>query len=210
MKKGFIFDMDGVLVDNIPEHKKALRQFLQHYGLDFTDEEFDQNINGRSMREITASFFPNKSTEDLDRLAAEKEALYRQIYIPKAMPGLYDMLKAIQHQEGKLAVCTSAPYENVNFTMKGLGLEDIWDFIITGDQVKKSKPHPEIYEKAAAGLNLSPANCVVFEDSLSGIFSAKAAGIDVVGVATSHQKQELAPHTVQQIYDFTEISVSAL
>lgn len=210
MKKGFIFDMDGVLVDNIPEHKKALRQFLQHYGLDFTEEEFDQNINGRSMREITASFLPDKATEDLDRLAAEKEALYRQIYIPKAMPGLYDMLKTIQHHGGQLAVCTSAPYENVNFTMKGLGLEDIWDFIITGDQVKKSKPHPEIYEKAAAGLNLSPAHCVVFEDSLSGIFSAKAAGIEVVGVATSHKKQELAPHTVQQIYDFTEISVSAL
>jgi beta-phosphoglucomutase len=98
----------------------------------------------------------------------------------------------MDHQNIPRAIATSAPRANVDFTLEKTGTAKYFQVILDESFVSKGKPDPEIYLKTAAALKFTPGNCVVFEDSLSGVKAGKAAGCKVVGVTTTHSRQELA------------------
>jgi beta-phosphoglucomutase len=199
-----IFDMDGVIIDSNPPHKIALRQFCERYGYKLSDEELVNKIYGRTNKEWIATLFGKPLTAgELSVYGEEKEHLFREIYRKdmKALPGLKDFLKKLEQHKIPKAIGTSAPRTNVDFVLDGLHIRKYFDIILDESNVQNGKPDPEIYLKVAARLQFPPEHCIVFEDSLSGVASARAAGSKVVGVTTTHTKQELA-HTDLVIDDF--------
>ncbi|HBX65996.1 MAG TPA: hypothetical protein DEG32_07480 [Balneolaceae bacterium] len=119
--------------------------------------------------------------------------MFRDVFDPEEhkVSGIIDFLDRLREHDIKMVVATSAPAENADHILKGLGIEDYFDAVLNSSHVTKSKPDPEPYLKAAKAVNVSPKDCVVFEDSISGVQSGLSAGAMVVGVATTHSHQEL-------------------
>jgi len=192
MKHAFIFDMDGVLVDSNPTHKIALKQFCKQHGYDLTEQELREKIYGRTNRDWLRNLFGDLSEETIRRYADEKEVLFRQLYHDiKPLEGLIPFLEKLDTKKIPRAIATSAPRANVDFTLLHTRIERFFSIILDDSFVSKGKPDPEIYLKSAAALGLDPAQCVVFEDSLSGVVAGRAAGCKVVGVTTTHKLEEL-------------------
>lgn len=191
---GFIFDMDGVIVDSNPFHKIALKQFCKQHGYDLSDQQLHEKIYGRMNRDWIISLFGNLPEETVQQYAEEKEALFREIYSNDIKPvnGLVPFLEKLNEYDYPRVVATSAPSENVDFTLSKTSTRDFFPIVLDDSDVLNGKPHPEIYLKAAAMLKIPPDQCLVFEDSLSGIAAGKAAGCKVIGITTTHPTNELA------------------
>ncbi len=205
--KAVLFDMDGVVVDNLPYHVDAWLLFCERHGIPLTREVFYQELNGMNSKDTFEWFYQREmSREEIEVLEEEKEVLYRGFYREHMKPanGLLAFLKSLRSNGIKTALATSAGPGNIDFIVDGLGIRDQFDAIIGGAEVKKGKPDPEIYVKAAALVNIDPADCWVIEDSLQGVASGLHAGMRVVGITTSHTANELA-HTQLIAADFVDL-----
>src|SRR5690606_36062938 len=114
-----------------------------------------------------------------------------------------EFLAALRSEGFRTGVATSAARANLDFILDGLALRPLMDSVLSSEDVTAHKPDPEIYLKSARNLNAQPANCVIFEDSFSGVSAAINAGTKVVGVLTSHTKDQLPPgqHYIQDYHD---------
>jgi HAD superfamily hydrolase (TIGR01509 family) len=206
-----IFDMDGVIVDSNPPHVIAIRLFCEKYGFSLTEEEMRSRVFGRTNRDWLGYLFGAMTEAQFQGYAWEKELLYRQIYASDIRPvaGVVEFVELLHQQQIPKAIGTSAPPENVTFTLEGTGLAAYFSIILDERFVQNGKPHPEIYLKTCAALGFEPENCIVFEDSLSGVQSALSAGCKVIGVATTHTAAELA-NTALVINDFVGLSLKDL
>lgn len=191
---GFLFDMDGVIVDTNPTHKIALRQFCKAHGHDLTEQQLRDKIYGRTNRDWIPAVFGNISPQQVKAYADEKEALFRDLYIKEIKPldGLIKFLEQLKRDGLPCAIATSAPRENVDFVLEHTGIGEYFSAILDESFVTTGKPHPEIYLKTAAALGFKPEDCLVIEDSISGVESGKAAGCKVLGITTTHTAEELA------------------
>lgn len=204
--------MDGVIVDNGHYHKLAWKAFSDKYGIPFSDEKFRTVFFGRTNQEILPVLFQKElSLEELEKLASEKEIIYREVYKPHIVPiaGLVPFMRELKNNKHKIAIATSAPKENVDFVVEALQIDQFIDVVVDDSMVSKGKPHPEIYIKASELLSSSPKNCVVFEDSLSGTKSAFDAVTNVVGLTTTIPEDE-HKYTHHIVTDFTEVSIEQL
>ena len=209
-----LFDMDGVIVDNHEFHLKSWLGFFEKHNIQMTEQEYKENVNGRRMENILPNLF-NKDMTDAEiwEIGEEKEALYRELYRPHIKPvaGLVTFLGKVLNQGIPRTVSTSAPPSNVDFTLKYTGLRSYFPTIIDATMVSQGKPNPEVYLKSAEALGMDPANCIVFEDAILGIQAGKNAGMKVVGVATTHTREELeAQDTDLVIDDFCELTLEKL
>lgn len=210
-KFAIIFDMDGVIVDSNPYHKIALKQFCRKHGYELTDEQLFQKIYGRTNKEWITNLMGNLPEEQIQSYADEKEELYRQLYKNDIKPvkGLHSFLDQLDHHQIARAIGTSAPQSNVVFTLSKTNTSTYFDITLNDTFVTHSKPHPEIYLKVAQALGLPNSQCIVIEDSLSGVEAGKAAGSKVIGITTTHTQEELA-HTDLVIDDFEKLSIDML
>ncbi|MFP4556914.1 MAG: HAD family hydrolase [Bacteroidales bacterium] len=210
MQKAVIFDMDGVIVNNHHYHVKAWREFCAKKNIPFNEQEFRKRYFGKNNHDILSGLL-NKDVSDNDviSLGEAKEALYREIYQPHIKPveGLEELLKALKDAGMSLAVATSARKPNLDFVVKSLKIEHYFDVMVDASMVKKSKPDPEIFLKSAFQMDVEPHDCIVFEDSVSGINAAKAAGMRVVALLTTHNREEL-PDAPLFVKDFTDRNLS--
>lgn len=193
MIKAVIFDMDGVLIDNYEYHCIAWKEFAKRRDIDLSDEDIIKNF-GRTNKEIFAQIFKRELNDDeVVTLGEEKEKVYREIYkeYVKPVDGLVDYLKFLKKKGIKTAVASSAPIENIDFILDELDIRQYIDGIAHAGMIKKGKPDPEIFLKAAEILGVEPQNCIVFEDSLAGIEAGVRAGMKVFGVATTYPKERL-------------------
>jgi beta-phosphoglucomutase family hydrolase len=193
MVKGVVFDMDGTLMDNMDFHHQAWLDFLAGYDIHITEAEF-QEKNVGIITEIVPKFFARTlSREEIITLGKEKEAVYRNLYRDHivALPGLETFLQALQKAKISIALATAADQGNIDYTLEALGIRHYFTAITGSEEVTYGKPHPDVYLKSAAKLQLPPGQCVAFEDTPSGIRSAQAAGMGVVGLATTHTREEL-------------------
>jgi beta-phosphoglucomutase len=205
MKHAFIFDMDGVLVDSNPTHKIALKQFCKKHGYELSEEQLREKIYGRTNRDWLLNLFGDLNEETIKQYAYEKESLFRELYDDiKPVDGLIDFLKKLDDSGIPRAIATSAPRANVDFTLERTSMGAYFPTILDDSFVSKGKPDPEIYLKSAAALGFDPSRCIVFEDSLSGVKAGKLAGCKVVGVTTTHSKEELH-ETDYNIDDFENL-----
>ncbi|MGK7393629.1 MAG: HAD family hydrolase [Candidatus Cyclobacteriaceae bacterium M3_2C_046] len=193
---GVIFDMDGVMVDSFRPHLKATRIFAQKHGFELSEETIRVKYFGRRNQDWMPDLFQaSLSRQEIDQLAQEKEAVYREIYAPDIQPvdGLLDFLKLLKSHHIPTAVGTSAPRENLDFVLEATNTRALFDALLDDSMVNNGKPNPEIYLKAAKALNLPPTQCIVIEDSHSGIEAGKRAGARVIGITTTHCAGELPP-----------------
>ena len=189
-----IFDMDGTLIDNNPYHALAWQEFCRRRGMRLTMEIYQRNISGRpNYKSLEFIFERELSAEDVLRYTNEKEELYRQLYKPyvKPMRGLVRLLDELSFLKVPMGVATSAIPDNISFLWEHLPMQSYFDVIVDSSMVSSPKPDPEPFLKVAEQLNVDPERCIAFEDSLSGIESAKAAGMKVVGLTTSMSAKEL-------------------
>jgi beta-phosphoglucomutase len=183
-----VFDMDGVIVDSNPLHREAWAVFNRRYGLE-TTEDMHGRMYGKRNDEIVRDFFgTGLSDEEVAARGAAKEEVYRDLarrrFEQMLVPGIREFLE--EHRGAPMALATNAEPANVAFVLRSAGLEPYFRVVVDGHQVTNPKPHPEVYLRAADRLGISPANCIVFEDSFSGVAAAQGAGMRVVGLATTH------------------------
>lgn len=196
MRLAFILDMDGVVVDNIAVHRRVWKEFGRRHGKPITDQYFDHHINAKRGEEILRGLFGDTITkQQLERWDNEHEIEYRKLYAPQIKPlaGLKKFLAAAVRAKIPLALATSAPPENVRFVFKHTGLKKYFDCVVDATGIKRGKPAPDIFLKAARKLNLPPKNCVVFEDAILGVQAAKRAKMPVVGITTTYSRRRLPP-----------------
>ena len=207
-----IFDMDGVICHTNPYHSLAFREFFSTRNLAPKDEEFAQHMFGKSNSYILSHFLKRKiEGEELLQLEQEKEGLFRKIYEPNVEPisGLVEFINNLKNNGAKLGVATSAPYANLELILNKVPIREILGSIMASEDVKKHKPDPEVYLTSAKNLGISPYQCIVFEDSFSGVSAALNAGMKVVGVLTSHTKEELPPCNLY-IDDYKDLSYDTI
>lgn len=205
---GAIFDMDGVIADNMGHHTRAWELFIQKYAPHLQIGDVTPHY-GKTNADLMGFVFGRPLTpEEVERYGEEKEGFYRELYAGDMtpLPGLLDLLKGLRKSGIRTAVATSAPKSNVDFLLDGLGIRDCFDLVIDAAGVRKGKPDPEIYLKSARQLGCEPPACVVFEDALAGIEAGRRAGMKVVGVATTLPASRLV-ETDLVIKDFTAVTV---
>ncbi len=186
MLRAAIFDMDGVIVDSHPVHKQAWSRFLELHGKQVTDKDLNFIMDGRKREEILRHFFGSLSDEEVRILGHEKEQFFREEAAHlKTIKGLPEFLRQLSEAGIKLGVASSGSNGRVNYVLESLNLHRYFETIVTGDRVATGKPDPAIFRIACGHLRVWPAETLVFEDSVSGVRAAKAAGTKCVGVATN-------------------------
>ena len=210
MIKAIIFDLDGTIVDNMKIHQKAFLEFLNSKGVPITLKDYVTKYQGRSNKENFPSIFGRKlSKGEITLFTDEKEGLYRRMYTDvKPVTGFFDILREAKRLDLKVALATSAPKQNRDYILEKLGLKNSFDVIVGDEDVERGKPEPEIYLKAAEKLGVEPKHCLVFEDSIPGIQSAKRAGLRVIALSTTHQAKDLT-EAAYIINDFSEVTLSS-
>lgn len=196
-QKAVLFDMDGVVIDNLSYHVEAWLVFCERHGIYLTREIFYQDLNGLNAKDTFEWLFKRELGKvEIVEFEEEKELIYREFYAPFLTPalGLLAFINNVKSAGIKMALATSAGQGNINFVLDGLRIRDEFDAVIGGSEVNRGKPDPEIYLRAGGLVNVIPENCWVIEDSLQGIASGLSAGMKVVGITTSHTSEELS-HT---------------
>jgi beta-phosphoglucomutase len=183
-----IFDMDGVIVHSNPLHCDAWTAFNRRYGVETTPAMLDRMYGQRNDQIIRDYFGDSLSEAEVAARGAAKEELYREMLgsrIEDALvPGLRPFLD--RYRDAPLAVASNAEPANVDFVLDRAGLRSYFRAIVDGHQVSRPKPHPDIYLRAAELLAIAPANCIVLEDSHTGVAAARAAGMRVAGIGTTY------------------------
>ena len=193
--KAAIFDLDGTLIDNNSYHLQSWVRYLKNMDRDISEEEYKANVNGRTNKDVIEYIYQRKM-EDAEAMvyALEKEAIYRELYKKDITPvaGLLPFLKRLHDRHIPMAIATSGIQVNIDFMFDNIPMRQYFDAVVNSSHIKKGKPDPEIYLKTAEILGVAPGNCLVFEDAVVGINSAKAAGMKVIGVLTTHSAEELS------------------
>ena len=210
--QAIFFDMDGTLVDSIPFHQEAWLKFLSNHGIHLRPEDFHAQNHG-NIHEMIRRFFPHESSEEKrQELGEEKEITFRKIYQPylTEIKGLTRFLEALKSREISIHLTTMGDQTNIDFTLDGLGIRSFFDTMTGGHEVEKGKPDPEIFLKTLQKSGVKAEEALVFEDSGGGIRSAKAAGLKVIGIATSHTKKELQEMGCEVAFSDFEEALAAL
>ena len=191
----FLFDLDGVVVDSNGLHVDSWKEVARRHGFELADPDHIGKCGLRTGAVIRDLLCWPVSEEEASRIGFEKEEIYREwIQADGIRPiaGVLEFLRQAQSLGIPCAVGSSAPRQNVDICLMALGLEDLFGGTISGEDVQRGKPAPDIFLKAAEATRTPSENCLVFEDAPAGIAAAHAAGMRVLAVQTSHTTEEVA------------------
>lgn len=212
--KAFLFDLNGTMINDMAFHIRAWHRILNELGANISMERMKEECYGKN-NELLERIFPGRfSEEEKNRMSLEKEKQYQLEFKPhlELLPGLPAFLEQA-HQAGiKMAIGSAAIMFNIDFVLDNLKIRHYFDAFISADDVRTSKPDPETFLSCAAQLNMTPADCIVFEDAPKGVEAALNAGMMVVVLTTMHTKEEFAeyPNTIAFIKDFRDGDLSFL
>ncbi|HEY6766464.1 MAG TPA: HAD family phosphatase [Candidatus Sulfotelmatobacter sp.] len=212
MLRGIVFDMDGVVIDSHPVHRRAWKTFLQTVGREVTDAELDFILDGRKRDEILCYFLGDLTPSQIADHGAHKDEMLRQLAEDMhPFPGVVEFLDSLAHVGMRIALATSAGSRRAHGTLRELGLARYFEAIVTGDEVTSGKPDPAIYRLAAKRLHEIPENLLAIEDAVSGVKSAKSAGMHCLGIACADRAEALrAAGADPVIADFQSLSLEKL
>ena len=209
----FIFDMDGTLVDNMRIHNRIWSNLLAQKGLVIGEEEFHRQTTGKTTPEILRMLFGSQmSEEEILQFAEHKEELYRKDFRPflHPVPGAEGFLAEARRLGVAIGLATSAGKKNIDYVLSGTSLTRYFDVVVSGEDVRRGKPDPEIFILAAKKLNVPVGQCLVFEDSPLGIEAARLAGMQAVAITTTIPADEFVKlnNVIRVEKDFTEMEPS--
>ncbi|TCD48160.1 beta-phosphoglucomutase family hydrolase [Chlorobium sp. N1] len=212
----FIFDMDGVLTDNMSMHAESWVEVFRDRGLEGLDaRRYMVEAAGMHGHDVLRHFLdPDITAGEAHQLSEMKDFLYRVMSreLIRPMAGLLEFLDAARSLGIKLAVGTGAVQRNIDFVLGILGLEDAFGAIVCADDVPRGKPAPDIFLRASELVGVPPSSCIVFEDAIPGLEAARSAGMPAVGVTTTNSAGELSvfENVVRVIDDFRNMDPDAL
>jgi HAD superfamily hydrolase (TIGR01509 family) len=189
--KALIFDMDGVLVDSEPLHKRAKQMAFQEAGIHFPEDTYD-SYKGRPDATMFHEVLAGRSVEEIAELLHRKHQFFEKIeHELQPIPGAVEFVNwAVRHF--RLALATSATPRNRAAALQSLGVADCFEALVDTARFERPKPDPEIFQVAMRDLQLSPTDCWIIEDSLPGVRAAKAAGCVTVGITTTFDSDSLS------------------
>lgn len=202
----FLFDLDGVIIDSSEFHKQSWVVLMSSKGINFSEEDFKITF-GKRNEEILKDYFPDLPESEIKKMSYEKEELYRKLAKGNIKPidGSIDTLRLIRENGFKIALVSSTPKENIDFIFKELKLDNFFDAVVSGTDIKQGKPNPECYLVAAAKLGVKPQRCYVVEDSEHGLEAGKRSGAKCIGITTTHKKLKNADIVVNNFYEMNEL-----
>lgn len=208
---GFIFDLDGVIVDTAKYHYLAWRNLADELGFQFTHDqnELFKGVSRKRCLEILLKIGDVESTqEQFDRWMAEKNVDYLK-YIEKmdASEILPDVLKVLEYLKGnQFPIALGSASKNAGPILEKVKLTSFFDSIVDGNSVSKAKPDPEVFLIAAKNLKVKPENCIVFEDAVAGIEAANTAEMVSIGIGNA----KILSAADYNFKDFTEMGIDFL
>lgn len=187
MIKGYIFDLDGVIVDTAKYHYNAWRKLANTLGFDISEEQ-NENLKGVSRTESLEYILTlgnlHFSEDEKTKMAILKNSWYvdsiSNMNESELLPGSAELIKEIKLLGLKVSLGSAS--KNALRILEATGLIEYFDAIIDGTKTTESKPHPQVFLMGAEALNLDPKECIVFEDSLNGVKAAKKGGFVSIGV----------------------------
>lgn len=193
--KGYIFDLDGVIVDTAKYHYNAWRRLANKLGFDITEEQ-NENLKGVSRKESLEYILSigNVSFPDNEKikLAELKNSWYVESISnmdhSELLPGALELLKELESQN--LGISLGSASRNSERILRSTGIYEMFDAVIDGTKTTESKPHPQVFLMGAEALNLKPEECVVFEDSINGVKAANTGGFVSIGVGNAETLNE--------------------
>ncbi len=191
-----IFDVDGVLIDSYDAHFQSWRQLADEQGSELSETEFAASF-GRTSREVLQAMWPDRSlsTDQIQFLEDRKESLFRELIRGRVpvMEGATSLWKSLIDCGARIAIGSSGPPANIHLVLERLDADRTASAVITGADVTRGKPDPEVFLLAAERMHIAPHRCVVLEDAPAGIAAARAARMACVGVAsTGRTRHELS------------------
>lgn len=211
---GFIFDWDGVVVDSSRQHERSWDDLAAAEGLELFEGHFKLGFGKKNEFIIPNILEWTEDADEIARLSDLKEEFYRKIVREsglKPLPGVRAFLEELQAKNLPRVIGSSTPRKNIEAVLEITELIGFFDEIVAAADVDRGKPDPEVFLKAAAKIQVKPEDCVVFEDSVSGIEAGKAAGMKVVALATTNSLEELRDTGVALVVEsFEELDLPRL
>lgn len=202
---GVVFDLDGVLIDSHDQHQRSWYLLAEERGLTLTEEQFKESFGMRNEMCIPHVFHwaEPEDSETIRILGDRKEELYRELLAADGvvpLPGVLSLLHSLRDAGVPVSLGSSTSRKNIEACFSATGLDDFFGKNITGaEDVRRGKPHPDVFLKAAQKIDRRPQHCLVIEDAHVGIDAGVAAGMRVLAVTTTHSHESLAGHGASRI-----------
>ncbi len=210
-----IFDMDGVLVDTEFYYQKELERYIDFLQISVTRDELNA-IVGSSHRDFQQVLVDWHERAGLGKLSVETAEVryeawasaYPCDYRKLLNPGVSETLAGLKHHGVRVALASSSPLNNIEEVLNTCGIRDYFEFLVSGEQFKRSKPEPDIYLHAIDCLGLPADRCCCVEDSLYGITAGKRAGLTVIAKREERFgfSQDAADKIIDQLPDLLELA----
>ena len=191
---GALFDWDGVIIDSSSHHEESWERLAKEVRLPLPEGHFKRGFGRKNDFIIPHLLAWTNDPAEIQRLSLRKEALYREVVAKRglsALPGVRVWLERLREAGVPCAIGSSTHRANIDLSLGMIGLREFFSSIVTAEDVRQGKPHPEVFLTASARIERPAAHCVVFEDAFVGIEAARAGGMKVVAVATTHPLAEL-------------------
>ncbi len=190
---GIIFDFDGTIIDSEDIHFEMYKEMSLEVNYSLTLGTYNDVLIGKTDEQIFEFIISETNSKvDINKLIQKKQNTFiEQLKTGMVSPiiGVVDFIKSLSDNNYKIGLATSAPIEEVKLGLSSFGIIDLFDVIVTVDQVEKGKPAPDVYLKAATDMGLTPDNCLVYEDSIAGVTGAVDAKMNVVAISSiNHEK----------------------
>ena len=212
--KAVLFDMDGVIVDTEPLHRQAYFQLFQDLGIEVSNELY-ASFTGASTKKVCQTLVEKYQLENApEELAIVKRRYFKHYFYHDAdfnlLPGVKNLIKNYFENEIKMVLASSASMTTINMVFEKFELEKYFMGKISGDELRESKPNPEIFLIASNIANEPKENCMVIEDSTNGIIAAHSAGIFCTAYKSEHSVGQIYDKANLVISDFSEIEVEKM
>ncbi len=213
MLEAVIFDMDGVLIDSEPFHLDVNEKIFENLGINLSEDEYLSFI-GTTHKDMWTTIKNRynlpQGVPELVNMQISGNIEYIKNEEIEEINGITNLLSRINSENIKIGIASSSPTEVIELVTNKLGIRDYFSSIVGGEEIKKGKPAPDIFLKAAKCLNVKPSDCIVIEDSKNGVLAAKAAGMKCVGFKNPNSGNQDLQKADLIINDYDSLSVNTL
>ena len=196
-----LFDLDGVIIDTEPQYDILWKKIGDDYQLGI--ENFERVIKGTTLPNILVKYFSHLSDSERQDIINSVHSFESQMEMTP-VPGALELLAKLKETGIKTGLVTSSDDAKLATVFSKLPIKDYFNTIVSSNRITQGKPHPMCYLLAAEDLNVNPQDCIVFEDSFTGIAAGNAAGMKVIGLSTTNPAESIQDKVSEVIPNFKE------